>query len=138
MEKIKVTNMVKFYTLTLLYEKPRHGYEIIKNLSNSLKKEVSAGEIYPFLELLNKNNYISFKTEKSRGKKTYHLTKEGRNLVKELFSRSGNLAVALIESRLEVCAHCNCEIYKGGVEETIKGRKLKFCCKYCAKSYNKS
>ena len=136
MEKVKITNMVKFYTLTLLYEKPRCGYEIIKTLSNSLKKEVSAGEIYPFLELLNKNNYISFKTEKSRGKKTYRLTKEGRSLVKELFSRSGNLATALIESELEVCAHCNCEIYKGGVEKTIKGRKLKFCCKYCAKSYN--
>lgn len=138
MGKVKITNMVKFYTLALLYQKPRHGYEIIKNLSSSLKKEVSPGEIYPFLELLNKNNYISFKTEKSRGKKTYHLTMEGRKLVKELFSRSGNLAAALIESRLEVCAHCNCEIYKGGFEETIKGRKLKFCCKYCAKSYNKS
>jgi DNA-binding PadR family transcriptional regulator len=135
MKKVKITNMVKFYTLTLLYEKPRHGYEIIKNLSNSLEKEVSAGEIYPFLDLLNKNNYVSFKTEKSRGKKTYHLTKEGRNLVKELFSRSGNLAVALIESKIEVCAHCNCEIYKGGYEERIKSRILKFCCKYCAKSY---
>lgn len=138
MEKVKITNMVKFYTLALLYEKPRHGYEIIKNLSNALNKGVSAGEIYPFLELLNKNNYISFKTAKLRGKKTYHLTREGRNLVKELFVRSGALANALIESRLEVCAHCNCEIYKGGVEEVIKGRTLRFCCKYCAKSYNKS
>ena len=134
-DKVKITNIVKFYTLALLYEKPRHGYEIIKNLSNTLDKGVSAGEIYPFLELLNKNNYVAFRTEKLRGKKTYHLTKEGRNLVKELFSRSGALANALIGSRLEICAHCNCEIYKGGVEERIKGRTLRFCCKYCAKSY---
>ena len=35
MEKVKITNMVKFYTLTLLYEKPRHGYEIIKTLIKS-------------------------------------------------------------------------------------------------------
>lgn len=135
MEKIRITNMVKFYTLSLLYQKPRHGYEIIKNLGNTLGRKISAGEIYPFLELLNKNNYISFKTERARGKKIYHLTKEGRNLVKELFDRSGDLANALIESRLEICAHCNCEIYKGGYEEIIKGRMLKFCCKYCAKSY---
>ena len=137
MEKVKITNMAKFYTLALLYEKPRYGYEIIKNLSNVLNKRVSAGEIYPFLELLNKNNYISFKTAKLRGKKTYHLNRKGRNLVKELFARSEVMANALIESRLEVCAHCNCEIYKGGVEEIIKGRTLRFCCKYCAKSYNK-
>ena len=30
MEKVKITNMAKFYILALLYEKPRHGYEIIK------------------------------------------------------------------------------------------------------------
>ena len=137
MEKVKITNMAKFCTLALLYEKPRHGYEIIKSLSNALDKKVSAGEIYPFLELLNKNNYISFKTAKLRGRKTYRLTREGRNLVKELFARSGVLANAMIESRLEVCAHCNCEVYKGGVKEIIKGRTLRFCCKYCAKSYNK-
>jgi len=42
--ELKVTNLVKFYTLLLLQEKQKHGYEIIKEMSAKINKKVSAGE----------------------------------------------------------------------------------------------
>jgi len=135
MKEPKITNIVKFYTLLLLYEKPRHGYEIIKNLSTKLEKNISAGEIYPFLKKLQKGNYIISKKTGLKGKKTYYLTKNGAVLVKKLFNRFGDLADAFIESRLVICAHCGCEVYKGSYKERIKGKIQEFCCEHCAKSY---
>ncbi len=136
MEKeIKVTNLVRFYTILLLAEKSKHGYELIKKVSESLRKKVSTGEIYPFLKQLKKYGYVKIRNVGRREKKIYTLTSSGRNFVRRMLERFGSLIDTAIEPKLTVCSHCGCEIYRGGYTEKIKGRKLTFCCPHCAKSF---
>lgn len=135
MENIKITNLVKFYTLLLLSHSPKHGYEIKKELEGRLKRKVSASHVYPFLKMLRKANYIKFEKTSNRDKKIYHLTKEGKIFVKSILNRFGDFIDIAIEPKLTVCAHCGCTLYKGGHKESIKGKTLMFCCYHCAKSF---
>ncbi|MFQ6020645.1 MAG: PadR family transcriptional regulator [Candidatus Aenigmatarchaeota archaeon] len=135
MEKVKITNIVKFYTLLLLHSGPKHGYEIIKEIEKNLNKKTSSGQIYPFLKKLQRYKYLKVKKTGTREKKIYILTKNGKIFVKKTLNRFGDLIDIAIEPKLTVCAHCGCKIYKGGYKEVIKGKKLKFCCHHCAKSY---
>ncbi len=137
MREIKITNLVKFYTLLLLSEEPKHGYEIIKKIQERIKKRTSPGEIYPFLKLLKKHGYIEIKKTGKREKKVYHLTKEGENFVKIMLNRFGDLIDIAIEPKLTVCTHCGCKVYEGGYTEAIKNKKLTFCCVHCAHSFKK-
>jgi len=135
---VKITNLVKFHTLLLLAEKPKHGYDIIKELEQNMERKISAGQIYPFLKELKGNNYIDFKEEEEREKKVYYLTTEGKKFVKGMFSRFGDLIHHAISNELTKCSHCSCEIYKGGVKHKINNKQLDFCCMSCANSYKKS
>jgi DNA-binding PadR family transcriptional regulator len=135
MTEIKVSNLVKFYALCLLYEKPKHGYDIIKEASSKMNKTVSAGQIYPFLKKLEEQGYIKSKERSERDKKVYTMTSNGKTFAKKMINRFGDLIDIAIEPRLTVCAHCGCEIYKGGHKEKIKNKELGFCCCHCAKSY---
>lgn len=135
MAEVKITNLVKFYTVLLLSEKPKHGYDIIKEISEKLDKKISPGEIYPFLKLLKKHGLIGIKVEGRRKKKIYSLTKKGRDFVKKSLNRFGNLISIAIEPKITVCIHCGCKVYESGYKERIRGRELKFCCHHCAKSY---
>lgn len=132
---IKVTNLVRFYTILLLAEKSKHGYEIIKKVSESLRKRVSPGEIYPFLKQLKRYGYVEIKKFGIREKKVYSLTSKGRKFVKKMLERFGSFIDAAIEPKLTVCSHCGCELYRGGYTEKIKGKKLTFCCQHCARSF---
>ena len=60
MAEIKITNMLKFYTLCLLATGPKHGYDLIKELEEKLGRRISASNIYPFLSILSKNKLIAF------------------------------------------------------------------------------
>ena len=128
MDGIKVNNLVKFYTMILLYERPQHGYQIIKNIGAKLGKNVSPGEIYPFLNMLEKKKLLTSKEEGGREKKTYSLTASGRIFVMELLEKFGEIVHAAVETNLKTCAHCGCEIYRGGFD---KGGKT-YCCRACA------
>ena len=135
MPEVKVTNMVKFYAILLLHEKPRYGYELIHNIGEKLEKKVSPGQIYPFLKKLQKNKLIAIKKEGKREKKVYALTKEGKAFSRKMIGRFGGLIEVAIEPKLYVCAHCGCKMYSNYHEEKIKGKKLRFCCCHCAKSF---
>lgn len=135
MKEVKITNLVKFYALLLLYDRPKHGYEIMKCIGGKTGKDVSAGEIYPFLELLKRKRYVEIKKIGKREKKIYSLTASGRKFVKKMLLRFSELIDIAVEPSLKKCAHCGCEIYKGGHKEKIKGRKLIFCCQHCARSF---
>ena len=137
MAEIKITNMVKFYTLCLLATGPKYGYELMKELENKLGRGISASNVYPFLEMLTKNKLIKIEKKGQREKKIYILTAEGRNFTKTMFERFGNLIDIAIKPKLTVCAHCSCKVYEGGYTEKIKGKMLKFCCMHCASSYKK-
>jgi DNA-binding PadR family transcriptional regulator len=75
---------LKYVILQLLAEKPRHGYEIIKELSDRSggAYSPSAGTVYPTLSLLEDLGYASVTTEEG-GKKVYAITDEGRRYLEE-------------------------------------------------------
>ena len=134
MAKIKINNMVKFYTLSLLANGPKHGYDLMKELEEKLSRKISASNIYPFLGTLRKNRLIKFAKLGKRDKKVYHLTGEGRNFTKHMFSKFGDLIDIAIGPKLTTCP-CGCKIYSGGHKEKIKGKLMEFCCSQCAKTF---
>ena len=132
MQKIKITNMLKFYTLCLIAGGPKHGYELIKELEKKFSKKVSASNVYPFLNLLVKNKFIGLDKIGKRDKKVYHLTEEGKKFAYEMFDKFGDLIQLSIKPRIATCP-CGCRIYSGGCKEKINGKLLTFCCTHCAK-----
>ena len=59
MTDIKINNMVKFCTLYLLANEPKHGYDLMKELEEKLGRRISASNVYPFLSNLRKNKLIN-------------------------------------------------------------------------------
>lgn len=135
MTEVKITSLIKLYTILLLSEKPKHGYELIKRVGEKTGKKISPGEIYPFLKQLKKQGYITVKSVEERGKKIYYLTAKGKLFVKRMLDRFGDLIGLAVEPKITACTHCGCKIYEGGHKEKIKGKKLTFCCHHCAKSF---
>ena len=131
---IKINNMVKFYTLCLLANEPKHGYDLIQELKEKLERKISASNVYPFLNTLRKNKLIKFDKIGKRDKKTYYLTQEGKKFTTHMFSKFGDLINLAIEPRITACP-CGCKIYSGGHTEKVKGKIMKFCCSHCAKMY---
>jgi DNA-binding PadR family transcriptional regulator len=72
---------VKFLILELLAEKPRHGYDIIKELEDrhSGMYRPSAGSVYPTLQMLEEGGFLT--SEQVEGKKVYTITDEGRQML---------------------------------------------------------
>ena len=132
-----VSDFTRFYLLTVLYEGPTHGYQLITRFKNALGKTVSPSLVYPFLQRLEQKKLVEFTRspvgEKER--KVYHLTTKGRALCQRLFKRFANLVSTAIEPSLSVCAHCGCKVYEGGHLETIKDQETMFCCIHCAKTF---
>jgi DNA-binding PadR family transcriptional regulator len=75
---------LKFVILQLLEEKPRHGYEIIKDLEERSggRYTPSAGTVYPTLTLLEEMGYATGTVE-AGGKKVYSITDAGRKYLAE-------------------------------------------------------
>ena len=74
---------VRTAVLALLAEKPRHGYEIIREIEERSGGtwKPSAGSVYPTLQLLADEGLIS--AEESNGRKIYSLTEAGRAVAGE-------------------------------------------------------
>ena len=70
---------LKFVILRLLAEKPRHGYEIIKEIEDRFggMYSPSPGTVYPTLTMLEDLGYARARPEES-GKEIYEITEEGR------------------------------------------------------------
>lgn len=70
---------LKYVILRLLEEKPRHGYEIIKELENRFGGSYapSPGTVYPTLSMLEDLGYARVIPEEG-GKKIYEITDAGR------------------------------------------------------------
>jgi DNA-binding PadR family transcriptional regulator len=132
---IKITNMVKFYTLLLVSSKPMHGYDIIMEISDKLGRKISAGQIYPFLKTLEKNGIVVHSKPGEREKKKYHLTKKGKKFVLDVTTKFGAVLDVLVQNNLKICEHCKAKILGLGHVVQLKGRSLVFCCPYCAASY---
>jgi len=138
-ERGYITNLTKFYTLVLLNEGPRHGYELMEELEKKLGKKPSPGQIYPLLKKLEGSGLISHKVVKlgDRERKVYTLTGEGKRTAARVMGRFSDVVSIILEPRLTKCAHCGCKVYEGGYKERIDGKTLMFCCVHCANSYKK-
>jgi len=75
---------LKYVILQLLAEKPRHGYEVIKELEERFAGSYapSAGTVYPTLALLEDMGYASVALEEG-GKKVYSITEAGREYLEQ-------------------------------------------------------
>ncbi len=75
---------LKFVILNLLAEKPRHGYEIIKELEERFggTYSPSPGTVYPTLSLLEDLGYARAQTEEGN-RKVFEITDEGRKYLEE-------------------------------------------------------
>lgn len=133
--EVKINSLVKLHTLLLLSQGKMHGYDVMKALRQTLSVPISASQVYPFLALLKKNGCIDNTKAGKRDKKEYFLTPRGKELLRRISARFGAIIDVAMQSKVRRCAHCNCEVYKGGYEEKRKGRLLYFCCMNCAKSY---
>jgi DNA-binding PadR family transcriptional regulator len=102
---------LKYVILRLLDEKPRHGYEIIKEIEERFggMYSPSPGTVYPTLTMLEDLGYARAKPEES-GKKIYEITDEGRAhlaenqpLIDDIFSRIAEFAQSIFgEPMMEV------------------------------------
>ena len=136
-EESHLTNLTKFYLLTILTKKPMHGYEIMEEIGTVLGKRPSAGQIYPLINFLNKGGFLKQKIENigQKKRKVYSLTEKGEKLSADILKRLSSIVEIAIEPKLTSCAHCACKVYNGGYREKIKNKYLNFCCQYCAKSF---
>jgi DNA-binding PadR family transcriptional regulator len=75
---------LKYVILRLLEEKPRHGYDIIKELENRFGGSYapSPGTVYPTLTMLEDMGFARVVPEDG-GKKIYEITDEGRKHLAE-------------------------------------------------------
>src|SRR6478735_12417215 len=94
---------LKFVILRLLDEKPRHGYEIIKEIEDRFggMYSPSPGTVYPTLTMLEDLGYARALPEES-GKKIYEITDEGRKhlaenqpLIDDIFSKIADFAQSI-------------------------------------------
>ena len=91
---------LRYVLLHLIAEKPRHGYEIIKELEDRFggAYSPSPGTVYPTLSLLEDLGYATARTEEGN-RKVYEITDEGRkyleenrNTVDDIFGRVDDFA----------------------------------------------
>lgn len=74
---------LRLVVLVLIAERPRHGYEIIKDIEERLAGSYSPspGVIYPTLTLLQELGHAA--VEEHEGKKRYSITEDGRRYLAE-------------------------------------------------------
>lgn len=132
---LKINSLRKFYTLILLKERPRHGYDLMKEIERMSGKSISANQVYPFLNALRKNGIVRMERREERDKKVYSLTKKGEGLVDEIFNRCESIINVAVKSRIKECYNCGCKIYGDGYEMRMGFKKVTFCCEHCAKSF---
>ncbi|HEY8286625.1 MAG TPA: PadR family transcriptional regulator [Chloroflexota bacterium] len=69
---------MKYLLLELLMERPKHGYEMIKELESRFSGfySPSPGTVYPTLQMLEDRGYVRSNSED--GKRVYSITDDGR------------------------------------------------------------
>ena len=102
---------LKFVVLSLLAEKPRHGYEIIRELEDRFAGAYSPspGTVYPTLSLLEDMGHARAVPEEGGNRKVYEITDEGRayleqnrSLVDEIFGRVDEMGAFMFGSVMSV------------------------------------
>ena len=87
-DKSLLTGSTTTLILKLLEEKDMYGYEMIETLANKSDHtfDLKAGTLYPILHGLEKKELVESyesRADNDRRRNYYHLTKKGKNLLKE-------------------------------------------------------
>lgn len=127
MTEPEIHHVFRLYTLILLQEGEKTGYEIMDRIEDSVGEKPSTSFIYPFLSDLRKEGFVSVE-KGGRNKKIYTLTDEGERFASEKLNSFGEIIKASVQDQVEECSNCGCEVFSGGYE--CDGDI--FCCKHCA------
>ena len=79
---------IKFLLLRLLYDEPKHGYQLLNELVEKdyvLPEKLSVGSIYIILNRMDKYGFTTSETETSeekRVRRTYTITEKGKGILK--------------------------------------------------------
>ena len=105
---------LKFVILGLLAEKPRHGYEIIKEIEEKFggMYSPSPGTVYPTLTMLEDLGYAKVTPEES-GKKVYEITDEGRAHLAENKPLMDDILERIAEFAQNVFGEPMMEVHRG-------------------------
>jgi len=87
-ESLRVNTVIKLYTLILLAEGEKHGYELMRLLEKMLGVQVGPSQVYPYLKKLEEAGFVESREVGSRDKKAYKLTPAGIEFVRDILERS--------------------------------------------------
>jgi DNA-binding PadR family transcriptional regulator len=98
--RLFVQGDLRWAALALIAEKPRHGYEIIKEIEERSGGAYapSPGVIYPTLSLLEEMGYVALASAEG-GKKAYRVTPEGETVLAAHRPEVDRLLSHMAESR---------------------------------------
>lgn len=119
---------VRAAVLSLLAERPMHGYQIIREIEERTNGswKPSPGSVYPTLQLLADEGFVS--TEESEGRKIYSLTDAGREEVEASGAstpwapsapETGSRFAALPKAGMEL-AQAAAQVGRSGSQEQVK------------------
>ncbi|QOJ78491.1 PadR family transcriptional regulator [Infirmifilum lucidum] len=102
---LRVNTVIKLYTLILLAEGEKHGYELMRLLEKMLGAQVGPSQVYPYLKKVEEAGLVESREVGSRDKKTYRLTPEGVEFVRDLLERSLSVIQTAVKvlGREKVC-----------------------------------
>ncbi|MFC6635666.1 PadR family transcriptional regulator [Microbulbifer taiwanensis] len=76
-------SLSKFFVLSVLHQKPMHGYEVVQAVEKTTRGccSPSEGTVYPMLNEFEAGGYLSCETQvvQGRPRKVYSLTDKGRD-----------------------------------------------------------
>ncbi|HEU4452448.1 MAG TPA: PadR family transcriptional regulator [Longimicrobium sp.] len=120
---------LKFVVLNLLAEKPRHGYEIIRELEDRFggAYSPSPGTVYPTLSLLEDLGYARATPEEGSSKKVFEITDEGRKYLEEnrgtvddIFSRVEDMGAFMIGRSMSVLGRAYANLRRAGIRSAMR------------------
>jgi DNA-binding PadR family transcriptional regulator len=120
---------LKFVILSLLAEKPRHGYEIIRELEDRFggAYSPSPGTVYPTLSLLEDLGYARATSEEGSSRKVYEITGEGRAYLQEnqsvvdgIFGRVDEFGSFMFGPAMSVLGRAFAELGRAGFRSAMR------------------
>lgn len=103
---------MRYVILELLKDKPKHGYEVMKDLEDRFHGcyHPSPGTVYPTLQWLEDEGLVS--VEEVGGKKIYAITEDGRSFLSDNRDRVDDIFDRVKETVDRVMGGANPEVHK--------------------------
>jgi len=92
---------LRLFILSMLYREPLHGLEIMERIARRTRGywEPKAGNVYPLLKEIHNEGLIELDPSESGRKKTYRITKEGKQHLLDLMEAPPRIMLHVIGGR---------------------------------------